>query len=94
MKILASVWVGNTYREKLVDVKPGPDSSFCSCCGATYKKKPLRSKKFNSDKGIVLYESDGITAEQAPGCVVEVVQTRNGPVTLILSPSSVPRKDT
>lgn len=93
MKILTSVWVGKRYSEKLVDLNPGPEALFCSCCGATYKKKSLRSKKFNSDKGIVLYESDGITTEQAPGCVVEVVQTRNGPVTLILSPSSVPRKD-
>lgn len=92
------MYYGNSLNEKkcLYEVKlikKTLGESFCSCCGAHLQSKAsLRLNKY--DYGITVAETDQIEPMNTPTLRIDVVQTRSGPVTVLLHPSDVKRLGT
>jgi hypothetical protein len=79
------------YEVKLT--KKALGETFCSCCGAHLQSKArLRPNKYGY--GITVVETDALEPMDTPEMRIDVVQTRSGPVTVLLHPSDVKRLGT
>jgi len=80
-----------TYEVKLIKKILG--EAFCSCCGAHLQSKAsLCPNKYGY--GITVVETGLLEPMDTPEMRIDVVQTRSGPVTVLLHPSDVKRLDT